>query len=205
METPITFLSGQHILEGLLYRVPGDNGVIITHPHSLYGGNMHNPVVESLQRVYAKNGFSTLRFNFRGVGRSSGEFDNGCGEQHDVLAALDYLTASYLSSFHLVGYSFGARVLAGIESLPESVISQVFVAPPVAFMDFSDITDIRCLKLIVAGENDDIAPPAIIEQQVKKWSQECELKVIGGADHFFGSSLAELEQSVNDLLNLDSS
>ena len=80
-EEMININSGTVGIEGLLNNLPGEKGVVVTHPHPLYGGDMHNNVVEAVCRVYKQNGYSTLRFNFRGVGRSKGVFDDGNGEQ----------------------------------------------------------------------------------------------------------------------------
>ena len=90
-EKNIVFESGDLKLEGLLDQVAGDRGVVITHPHPQYGGTMHNNVVESLVNAYGRAGYTTLRFNFRGMGRSEGHYDEGVGEQVDVGCAVAYL------------------------------------------------------------------------------------------------------------------
>ena len=90
-EEPVFFMSGTLQIQGLLQTKAGDKGVVITHPHPLYGGSMHNNVVESLVHAYQQAGYATLRFNFRGVGSSQGKYDHGQGEQEDVKAALYYL------------------------------------------------------------------------------------------------------------------
>ena len=198
METPITFATKDFSLEGLLCRNPGERGVVITHPHSLYGGDMHNPVVRTISQVYQKKGFSTLRFNFRGVGGSQGRFGDGVGEQQDILAAIHFLTESGLSSLHLAGYSFGSRVIAGIKDLPQEVLSQLYVAPPVAFMDYTGVSDIPRLQTVIAGEDDDIAPPEQIRKLLPSWHPDVNMIVLKGADHFFSNSLDQLEQVLND-------
>ena len=87
-----TFIRENYIkIEGLLSDIPGNQGVVITHPHPLYGGDMHNNVVQAILNAYSANDFSTLRFNFRGVGGSTGEYSEGIGEQEDVGAALRYM------------------------------------------------------------------------------------------------------------------
>ena len=107
-EKQIRFLSGDIEIEGLLYSSEGNKGVVITHPHPLYGGNMYNNVVKALVRIYQLAGYSTLRFNFRGVGLSKGTYGNGIGEQEDVRAALLYLAQEGKQSLDLAGYSFGS-------------------------------------------------------------------------------------------------
>jgi len=88
VEQQVYFRSGPLKLEGLIHDVPGDKGVVMTHPHPLYGGSMHNNVVESMVAAYRKGGYSTLRFNFRGAGKSEGSYDQGVGEQEDVVPSL---------------------------------------------------------------------------------------------------------------------
>lgn len=198
METPVTFQTEDILLEGLLCRNQSERGVVITHPHSLYGGDMYNPVVEAISRVYAQNGFSTLRFNFRGVGSSQGRFGDGVAEQQDVLAALHFLIESGLSSLHLAGYSFGSRVIAGIKNLPKEVMSQLYVAPPVAFMDYTGISDITRLHTVIVGADDDIAPPEQIKKLLPTWNPDANLIILDGMDHFFSNSLIRLEQALNE-------
>ena len=107
-EERVTFSSGELSLEGLLRRGESDRGVVISHPHPLYGGEMRNQVVGIIQEVFAGKGWTTLRFNFRGVGRSQGEYDEGVGEQEDVRAAVRYLKEIKIKEIYLAGYSFGA-------------------------------------------------------------------------------------------------
>ncbi len=104
-------------------------GAIITHPHPLYGGDMANPVVESLVAVYNRKNFTTLRFNFRGVRGSEGNHDKGIGEQVDILAAVKFLTNQGMKSIHIVGYSFGSWVLAHIKYFPLEVSALILVSP----------------------------------------------------------------------------
>ena len=91
MEEQIIFSWGARTLEGLLEKNSETNGVVITHPHPLYGGNMHNDVVISITKTYQNMGYTTLRFNFRGVGNSQGSYGDGVGEQEDVRAAISNL------------------------------------------------------------------------------------------------------------------
>ncbi len=196
METPISFKAGETVLEGLLARLPGEQGVVITHPHSLYGGSMHNPVVETIGRVFRKKGLSTLRFNFRGVGNSLGSFGDGVGEMQDVLAALQFLLDSGISKLQLAGYSFGSRVIAGMRDLPKEVTGQHHIAPPVAFMDYSGIAEIEKLRTVIAGADDDIAPPAKIKELISLWSPDAHLVILEETDHFFSTSLDRLAEEL---------
>lgn len=113
MPEKVTFFdSGPLKMQGLLEEHSGEKGVVVTHPHPLYGGDMYNHVVEAVCQAYQEREYSCLRFNFRGVGLSEGEYDKGIGEQDDVMAALDYLSALGQNEIDLVGYSFGAWVNA---------------------------------------------------------------------------------------------
>ena len=199
-EELIFFRSGTIKLEGLLQTKPGDKGVVITHPHPLYGGSMHNNVVESLVRVYQQAGYSTLRFNFRGVGSSQGEYDNGQGEQEDVKAALHYLAEQGKNVVDLAGYSFGAWV-NGLTRPDEDIVRQmVMVSPPVAFLDFDSAQSIPQLRLVIAGSGDEIAPPELIKTTLPTWNSGARLEIIAGADHFYSTYTGELESILTNYL-----
>ncbi|UCG12419.1 MAG: alpha/beta hydrolase [Deltaproteobacteria bacterium] len=195
-EKETRFSSNNLELEGLLNLLPGEKGVVVTHPHPLYGGDMKNAVVESLIRVFLQEGFTTLRFNFRGVGGSQGEYDQGQGEQTDVRSALKYMTQREKREISLVGYSFGAwvNVLAG--TAQEEVQKMLMISPPVAFLDFSSVTSIPQLELVIAGDRDQIAPPNLIETMLPVWNPAARLEVIEGADHFYGGYIGRLESII---------
>ena len=131
MEKNITLLSENFQIEGCLSRNDTDKGVVITHPHPLYGGDMHNSVVETIMQAYRQKGFTTLRFNFRGVGASQGSYADGIGEQADVRAALSHLTDLGITRLDLAGYSFGAWVNAHIMCREADIETMVMVSPPV--------------------------------------------------------------------------
>ncbi|MCD6586146.1 MAG: alpha/beta fold hydrolase [Desulfobacteraceae bacterium] len=172
------------VLEGLLSEGTTGRGVVITHPHPLYGGDMTNIVVETIQNAYQKMGHTTLRFNFRGMGRSTGSYDDGNGEQADVVAAFDFLKEKDRQAIDLVGYSFGAWVIAQMVNkvTTEAVI---MVSPPATMMKFESTSPIPNLKLVVTGSRDEFAPPDLVEQLVHTWNPVATFTVINGADHFF--------------------
>ena len=143
MEEKTVFLSQDLKIEGLLGKNSQINGAVISHPHPLYGGNMHNNVVEAIARVYQKKGYTTLRFNFRGVGKSQGAYADGVGEQDDVRAAVSFLKDSGLTNIDLAGYSFGTWVNALAIRNAQILETMVMVSPPVAFMDFTSIFLLR--------------------------------------------------------------
>ena len=193
MEEKVCFRSGDFELEGLFESGRTARGVVITHPHPLYGGNMHNPVVDAIRRVYRMKGFATLRFNFRGAGESEGLHDNGVGEQVDVLAALSFLTGSGFQPVDLAGYSFGAWVNALTLQRGGRTENLVMVSPPVAFIDFASIGRLPGLRLVVTGSRDEIAPPDAIRQMLQTWNPSAHFDIIDGSDHFYGRHARQLE------------
>ena len=184
MEESITFESDGFQLQGLLHRA-GKTGVVVTHPHPLYGGNMYNPVVETITRAFQHKGYTTLRFDFRGVGNSQGSYDKGTGEKKDTCRALAYLSRVHIEKLCLAGYSFGAWVNARIRPADAPVSEMIMVSPPVAFMDFDPPQEIPHLKLVVSGSRDDIAPVHMIRERMPSWNPTTPFEIIAGADHFF--------------------
>ncbi len=193
MVKKVRVFSENYEIEGLLNKKNEKKGVVVTHPHPLYGGDMYNLVVETIVHVYNIKGYSTLKFNFRGVGRSQGKYDNGDGEQKDVLAALSLLGDMGMEQIDLAGYSFGAWVNAHAVQEDVSVKNMVMVSPPVGFMDFRTIGPMDCLKFVVTGSRDDIAPADTVEKMRSVWNPNARFEVIDGADHFYGGYLNQLE------------
>jgi len=186
MEEKIELSAGGLTLEGLLQKNSGGSGVVITHPHPLYGGNMHNNVVAAIAQAYQKLDYTTLRFNFRGVGGSRGSFGDGIGEQEDAKAALAYLADLGISRVDLAGYSFGAWVIGHLDCAAAGIADMVMISPPVAFIDFDSVAAIDCLSLIITGSRDEIAPVESIRQSYQEWNAAAHFEVIEGADHFYG-------------------
>jgi len=184
-------------IEGMLGSLPGEQGVVISHPHPLYGGSMHNSVVKTVAQAYREQGYSTLRFNFRGVEKSEGDFDNGVGEQEDVKAALKTLGKKNMD---LVGYSFGAWVNA--LGLPKFEKAQRFimVSPPVSFINFSFLEYSPKIKLIICGTRDEIAEYKKVEKMLPKWNDQALFRVIQGADHFYSGYEEELKEILREFL-----
>ena len=193
MTEKIKFLSDGYEIEGRLEKSTLQKGVVITHPHPLYGGDMHNNVVAAIARVYHQKRYATLRFNFRGVGNSQGNHANGIGEQEDVRAAVSFLAGLGVGQIDLIGYSFGAWVNAlSIIDEPQ-LANMIMISPPVAFIDFDSISDLDRLRLIVTGSRDDIAPPDLIKESYAKWNADAQFEIIRGADHFYAGYLYQLE------------
>jgi len=191
---------GELKIEGLLGDLPGHKGVLVTHPHPLYGGDMYNNVVESVVQAYREKEYSTLRLNFRGVGQSDGVHDNGIGEQEDVRAGLQYLFDLGKRGIHLTGYSFGAWVNAlGLETF-EHLSRMIMVSPPVNFIDFSFLTYNPKIQLVIVGTNDDIAGCRSVEKMLPSWNPEAVFRTIQGADHFYWGKSDELKSIIREFL-----
>lgn len=198
MDERITFLSGGLRLEGL-WRPGAAKAVVVTHPHPLYGGDMHNPVVAAIADSFFSKGYATLRFNFRGTGASGGAFDDGPGERQDLAAALDWVTERMQAPPCVAGYSFGAWVAAGaaaegrIENIPLFLIS-----PPVAFLSFEAMAAPPALGAVIAGTRDEFAPLPQVGALLERWQAPDALTVIEDCDHFYGGHLAQLAAALKD-------
>jgi alpha/beta superfamily hydrolase len=184
-EKKITFQSDTIRIEGLLCVQGSEQGAVITHPHPLYGGSMYNQVVKVLTSVYQEKGFSTLRFNFRGVGLSEGDYEQGDGETADVRAAVHYLHEKGKSDLDLAGYSFGAWVNAKIIDSEPLIKRIIMVSPPVAFLEFPPFIQSPKIQVVVAGDRDEIAPAHRIRDLIATWNPAARFEVIKDADHFY--------------------
>lgn len=200
-EETVFFASGPLRLEGRLYRASGpDAAVVLTHPHPLYGGEMDNPVVTTLAWVYQRLGYSTLRFNFRGVGMSGGDYGDGIGEQDDARAAAAYLSGLGKTVTDLAGYSFGAWVNLGLDPPLATVRRQVLVAPPVLFLDFAPVAAPLAELAVIVGDRDTMAPLATLRALLPHWHPTARLCIVAGADHFFGAALDRLTAQIEAVL-----
>ena len=196
----VSIISDGAVLEGLYQQNTGQRGAVITHPHPLYGGDMYNDVVEAIAEAYRENGRSTLTFNFRGVGMSQGDFDNGIGEQEDVRAAVDYMMDQGMKTVDLAGYSFGAWVNSQAIQKQLPVNRMVMVSPPVGAIDSGDVSPIESLYLVITGSMDNIAPAGSIEKVLSLWNPEAHLEIIEGADHFYAGHTGQLRSIIDGYL-----
>jgi hypothetical protein len=199
-EKRVIFESGDLEIEGLLEITPGDRGVVVTHPHPLYGGDMHNGVVGSLVDVYRVAGYSTLRFNFRGVGGSRGAYDRGIGEQRDVESALKVLNDQGKRKIDLAGYSFGAWVNALGSWRFEQVERMIMVSPPITLLEFPDLSDNPKIELVVVGTRDHFVDLNTLRATLRTWTPTAELKLIEGADQFYTGKLGALWGALREFL-----
>jgi alpha/beta superfamily hydrolase len=184
-------------IEGILEDLPAEKGLVVSHPHPLYGGTMHNNVVRAVVHAYQEEGYSTLRFNFRGVEKSEGDFGNGIGEQEDVKAALKTLGKENMD---LAGYSFGAWVNAlGLWKFEEAQ-RLIMVSPPVSVIDFSFLTYSPKIRLVICGSRDEIAEYKKVEEMLPKWNDQAVFRIVQGADHFYSGYEEELIDIVREFL-----
>lgn len=191
-ESHIMFRSDNLILEGLLARperAGASPGAVICHPHPMYGGSMNNNVVEAILAAMWRRGYATVRFNFRGVGASEGEYDGGEGEASDARAAVEFLAAQpdiEPGTIALAGYSFGAAIALRAGLFDSRVARVIAVALPVAAMDSGINSAAGKPVLLVSGDRDTYSPIPALEKTLEKLGAAATLKVIAGADHFFG-------------------
>ena len=190
-------------IEGLLSRDKESTkgALIICHPHPLFGGNMDNTVVTAIARIAAMWDFTSLRFNFRGVGGSTGTFGGGTAEQGDVKGAIDYLEEERKPPVILVaGYSFGAIAGLPVGVGDKRIRGLIGVAPPLEMFDFGFLRECPKPKLFVCGDRDDICPPSKMEGFFETLSEPKWLRILPGIDHFHYDRKGLLEGTIGDFL-----
>jgi alpha/beta superfamily hydrolase len=173
----------------------------VLHPHPLGGGTMHSKVAFRAAGALNDAGLITLRINFRGVGQSTGEHDEGRGELEDVRVGLDYLEENYRDfDMTLCGFSFGARVGLEVGISDERVVNLISIGTPVDKYDFSFLEACRKSILFVHGDRDEFGEVAKLKEIVAKLvpHTQVQLSVIKGADHFFEGHLDELKRAIRE-------
>ncbi len=177
--------------------MPSPSGFgVICHPHPLYGGTMTNKVVHMVARALQERGLPTLRFNFRGVGDSEGQYDEGRGETDDALAMITFGRERWpQAALTLCGFSFGAMValLAAPQASPARLIT---VAPAVANVRYAQVQQPPCPWLIVQGEADELVDYRAVSAFAARFTPPPVLRLLPGVDHFFNWKLAELRDAV---------
>ena len=204
-EEPVTLGTEDGVsLEGRLALSPDSSaGMVICHPHPLYGGDMDNPVVVRITEVAAALGIATLRFNFRGVGRSTGAHGGGEAERLDVTAALHAVRSRLRSPARVVlaGYSFGSIVSARVAP-GASLAGLALIAPPLAMSGDDTLAALGSLTipiLFVTGGADDYCPLPVLEQARARLPRAT-VRVIERANHFFFGTLFPLGEAVREWL-----
>jgi hypothetical protein len=170
---------------------------ILCHPHPLYGGTMHNKVIYSIAMALNQIGYATVRFNFRGVGRSSGAFNHGIGEQRDVEAVLDHFYKLYPDAYMVVGgFSFGAKVGLLVASREERVSAVIGAGITVDVADFSFLSEYEKPKLLLQGTNDQYGSVSSVQEWFRELQEPKKLVLIEGAVHLFDGKLTELKNAI---------
>lgn len=171
---------------------------VLCHPHPLHGGNMHAHVIDALFRTLPSIGVPTLRFNFRGVQGSDGRHDHGNAERLDVVAAIDHAVEQRPDApVRLIGWSFGADM--ALATVHDSIDRWVAIAPPLRVIDAAAMSsgpDSRPKQLII-GEDDAFRPPHDAAATITDWVNT-QIHQIDGGDHFFGSTLPQLIDTVTN-------
>lgn len=170
---------------------------VVCHPHPLHGGTMHTKAVFRTAQALNEAGLLALRFNFRGVGTSTGSFEEGVGEKEDVRAALEWL-AEEAPGLPLVvgGFSFGSIVglTVGIED--DRVGALVGLGVPLELSDASFLADAGKPVLVVQGENDEFGPAERVQREMSGWGDHITVVPVVGADHFFHERFDDLREAV---------
>ncbi|MFC4310989.1 alpha/beta hydrolase [Steroidobacter flavus] len=167
---------------------------VICHPHPQYGGTMTNKVVYSIARAFNEAGAPSVRFNYRGVGASTGGYDEGNGETDDALAVLDWAAQRWPGArLMLGGFSFGGAV-AIRAAAARDVARLVTVAPAIRRVPVDERSLPQCPWLIVQGDRDELVDPNDIQQWVQSLPESPRLAMLSGVEHFFHGRLNELRQ-----------
>ncbi len=189
-------------LEGILEVPDGPASSIVAvvcHPHPQHGGTMQNKVVHMLARTFQEQGAATIRFNYRGVGQSAGQYDEGRGETDDALAAIDYAASRWpQATIWLAGFSFGGAV-AFRAALRRPVKRLVMAAPAVQRVDAVESVP-SCPWLVVQGDQDEVIDPQTVSAWVDALPLKPDFVMLPGVGHFFHGRLDDLRTTVRTWL-----
>jgi uncharacterized protein len=205
MET-VDIPASHGMLEGLLRSDPGvprrqPFAAVVCHPHPQFGGTMHNKVVFTLAKALNLARIPALRFNFRGVGRSTGVYGDGIGEAEDVRTALDWMAARFPATpLLLAGFSFGAWVGLPVGAADARVQRLIGAGIPTNLLRVDQLAESRVPKLIIQGARDEYGPLAEVQSWFAELPDPKELHIVPDSSHFFTDHLDELAATVTDWL-----
>ena len=198
----VTFPCGKLTLEGTL-QIPGGSSsfpcVVVCHPHPLYGGDMENKVVVALCYSLWNAEIASLRFNFRGVGKSEGSFGGGVAEREDVNAAISFVASKEeidQESIGLCGYSFGA-IPSFLGAVSEQIQAAAAISPPLSLSPLYGLNEYSKPKLLISGSEDNFTPPQAFDAFFESLSKPKKRKVITGADHFWSGYEGKVAEVVS--------
>ena len=175
---------------------------LVLHPHPRQGGTMNNKIVYNIFHAFKNIGFATLRFNFRGVGKSQGSYDNGVGELTDAAAALDWLQNENPTAQNtwIAGFSFGSWLALQLLMRRPEIAGFVAVSPPANLYDFSFLAPCPASGLIIQGTDDKIVEAEQVSELADKLNKQKNLKIVYkkliGADHFFKNELDDIQDVI---------
>ncbi len=204
----VIFNGSDGMLEGRYFHnnTPKAPVALVLHPHPLHGGTMNNKVSYNIFKAFVNNGFSVLRFNFRGVGKSEGKFDDGIGELVDATVAMDWLQTQNPTSniFWIAGFSFGSWIALQLLMRRPEVLSFIAVSPPANNQDFSFLSPCAASGLILQGMDDTIVPEKHPAKLANKLAMQKDIDIdyltVDDADHFFTNKINILEKHLNDYI-----
>ncbi len=202
-ETTLKIPCGNLLLEALSDLGNSPAAAVICHPHPLYGGSMDNNVVDTLQKTLRNGGWGTLRFNFRGVGGSTGQHRGAQADTDDLLCVCAYLQQQGSTVVHLAGYSYGAWI--GLRAIKDGLepATAILASPPLDFLDFSGLHPPSCPCLITLGDRDDFCAVASAKDWVFPQGQaetDAIVQVLSGCDHFYWGFEKPLGEKVTAFL-----
>ena len=183
---------------------------VILHPHPEYGGTMNNKVVYHAYHIFLKNGFSVCRFNFRGVGKSEGKFDNGLGELSDAAAALDFIQRNNSNSNEswVIGFSFGALISMQLLMRRPEIFRFISISPQPNIFDFNFLAPCPTSGLVIYGDQDQLVPNDTMlilkEKLVSQKNITVDFNLIKGANQFFTNKEKDLIDSINSYIKKES-
>lgn len=170
---------------------------VVCHPHPLYGGTMHTKAVFRTAQALSQVGVHALRFNFRGVGASTGSYDEGVGEREDARTALDWLTGRFPDLPVIMGgFSFGSAVGLGVGVEDDRVDALIGLGVAVELYDFSFLADTDTPVLVVQGENDEFGAASRVREVLEPLGGHITVREIEGADHYFDGRYDELRAAI---------
>jgi alpha/beta superfamily hydrolase len=196
----VIFAGPEGRLEGRYQRGRGENPplALVLHPHPLFGGSMNNRAVYELYNMFLRRGFSVLRFNFRGVGRSVGEYDQGQGELADAATALDFLQQLNPNApfAWVAGFSFGSWIGMQLLMRRPEIVGFISVSASANLFDFTFLAPCPSSGIVIHGEADKVCPPddtrIMVDRTRTQKGRKVEFQVIPGADHFFEAHMDQM-------------
>jgi uncharacterized protein len=175
--------------------------VVFAHPLPIKGGTMHTKVVFQAAKALTRIGCAVLRFNFRGVGRSAGAWDNGRGEMDDYRAAVDFLSSRYPDlELWAVGFSFGSYIAMTSGADDDRICALIGIAPPVNRYEFASVKLSAKPKFIVHGESDELIPLKAVREFYARLQEPKEFVEIDRANHLFEGQASEVGDALEELL-----